>query len=227
MGKEGIDILGHDNLALAIQVDLLKEKFGTLPDIRIISNIPKSENINAEIPYLEPADRVEELEARYWQPDESRKVLIGAMSGKTMKTIYDYFQKEHDLSTLTFLNLIHAQAYLAASASIQEGILVEPNASISSFAVLHSHVWIKRNASIGHHTVIHSFTNVNPGATIASCCEIGTGSLIGVGATISNKIKVGNHCIVGAGAVVIRDVPDRTVVVGNPARVLKENNHLS
>ena len=52
---------------------------------------------------------------------------------------------------------------------------------------------------------------------------IGRSCVIGVGATIMGGAKIGNYCIVGAGAVVTKDVPDNTIVAGNPAKVIKEN----
>lgn len=51
---------------------------------------------------------------------------------------------------------------------------------------------------------------------------IGCSCVIGVGATIMGGVRIGNYCIVGAGAVVTKDVPDNTIVAGNPARVIKE-----
>lgn len=48
---------------------------------------------------------------------------------------------------------------------------------------------------------------------------IGENAWIGVGAIILPGVKIGNHAIIGAGAVVSRHVPDRAVVVGNPARI--------
>lgn len=52
---------------------------------------------------------------------------------------------------------------------------------------------------------------------------IGKSCVIGVGATIMGGVKIGNQCIVGSGAVVTKDVPDNTIVAGNPARVVKDN----
>lgn len=52
---------------------------------------------------------------------------------------------------------------------------------------------------------------------------IGHSCLIGTGATILPGVRIGNYCVVGAGAVVTKDVPDNTIVAGNPAKVIKEN----
>jgi acetyltransferase-like isoleucine patch superfamily enzyme len=48
------------------------------------------------------------------------------------------------------------------------------------------------------------------------------GARVGGGAIICPAVEVGEDSFVGAGAVVVKDVPPRTVVVGNPARVLRE-----
>jgi UDP-2-acetamido-3-amino-2,3-dideoxy-glucuronate N-acetyltransferase len=48
------------------------------------------------------------------------------------------------------------------------------------------------------------------------------GARIGVGAVLCPAVEIGEEAFVGAGAVVVKDVPPRVVVVGNPARVLRE-----
>ena len=52
---------------------------------------------------------------------------------------------------------------------------------------------------------------------------IGKSCVIGVGAVIMGGVRIGDYCIVGSGAVVTKDVPDNTIVAGNPAKVIKEN----
>ncbi|WP_146052761.1 serine O-acetyltransferase [Aquimarina sp. I32.4] len=52
---------------------------------------------------------------------------------------------------------------------------------------------------------------------------IGDNVSVNTGAIIIGDINVGNNSIIGAGAVVVKDVPDNSVVVGNPARVIKKD----
>ncbi|TML14903.1 MAG: hypothetical protein E6G33_09540 [Actinobacteria bacterium] len=48
------------------------------------------------------------------------------------------------------------------------------------------------------------------------------GARVGAGAVLCPGVEIGEEAFVGAGAVVVGDVPARVVVVGNPARVLRE-----
>ena len=54
-----------------------------------------------------------------------------------------------------------------------------------------------------------------------SAIKIQTGASIGANATILPGITIGRFAMVGAGAVVTKDVPDNTLVVGNPARIVR------
>jgi len=52
---------------------------------------------------------------------------------------------------------------------------------------------------------------------------VGRNCFIGARAMIMPGVKVGDHCIVGAGAVVTKDVPNGSIVAGNPAKIIRSN----
>ena len=76
--------------------------------------------------------------------------------------------------------------------------------------------------------LVHIAHNVHikEGALFAACSEVSGSVVIGKNAwiapnvSIMEKVVIGDYAIVGLGAVVIRDVPDRTTVAGNPAKPL-------
>jgi acetyltransferase-like isoleucine patch superfamily enzyme len=57
--------------------------------------------------------------------------------------------------------------------------------------------------------------------------EIGDDSWIGANAVITAGSKIGKHCVIGAGAVVTGIIPDYSIAVGNPARIIKKYNTLT
>ena len=54
--------------------------------------------------------------------------------------------------------------------------------------------------------------------------NIGELSFIGIGDTIIQSIKIGKNVAIGAGSVIIKDIPDNVIAVGNPAKIIKGKN---
>jgi acetyltransferase-like isoleucine patch superfamily enzyme len=77
------------------------------------------------------------------------------------------------------------------------------------------------NSVISHDCKIGDYTTIAGSATICGGVTIGESSYIGAGASIIGNVTIGECCLVGIGAVVLEDVPDNTVVVGNPARPIR------
>ncbi len=122
-----------------------------------------------------------------------------------------------------FATIIHPTARVSRQATVGKGSVISAGAVISTHTQIGQHVIINRGALIGHHVTIHDHVTVSPGVTIGGNAIIGRRSWVGMGAIILEQRRVGEQSIVGAGALVTRDVPDRTQVIGMPARVVEEN----
>ncbi|MDX2241433.1 MAG: gamma carbonic anhydrase family protein [Leptolyngbyaceae cyanobacterium bins.302] len=94
-----------------------------------------------------------------------------------------------------------------------ERIVIGQFTNIQDGAVLHGDpgkpTILEDHVTVGHRAVIHS-------------AHIEQGSLIGIGAIVLDGVRVGASSIVGAGSVVTKDVPARSLVVGVPAKVLRQ-----
>jgi carbonic anhydrase/acetyltransferase-like protein (isoleucine patch superfamily) len=95
-----------------------------------------------------------------------------------------------------------------------EWIELGTRSQIQDNATLHTDpgfpLTIGADCVIGHNVVLHG-------------CTIGDNSLVGMGAIVLNGAKIGRHCLVGAGALVTegKDFPDRSLIVGSPARAIR------
>ena len=86
-----------------------------------------------------------------------------------------------------------------------------------------------RRLSIGEKTLVafdaviltHDYSTARHGDRFEERTSIGSRCFVGAGAIILPGVTIGDHCIVGAGSVVISDVPAGSIVVGNPARVVR------
>ena len=79
---------------------------------------------------------------------------------------------------------------------------------------------------------IGAYTIVTPGARIFTHdfvkarhldTRIGSRCFVGANAIILAGVTIGNGCVIGAGAVVTGDVPDNSMVAGNPARIVRSD----
>lgn len=66
--------------------------------------------------------------------------------------------------------------------------------------------------------MLADYVSIGPGVTVAGNVRIGEGSIVGAGSTILPDLRIGAGAVVAAGSAVRTHVPDRTFVVGNPAK---------
>lgn len=100
---------------------------------------------------------------------------------------------------------------------IQEGVIIQANVSIGDNSSIHM------GSLIGHESYIGNSVFIAHGVSVSGCCIIDDGCFIGTNATILPRVKIGKWSTIGAGSVITKDVPDYSVVIGNPGRIIKKN----
>jgi sugar O-acyltransferase (sialic acid O-acetyltransferase NeuD family) len=118
------------------------------------------------------------------------------------------------------INVLHPRAVISPSAQIQDGICVFAVAVIHAEAHLGQNVIVNTAAIIEHDCVIGSHVHLASGARLGGGVIVGDNSHVGMGASVRQNIRIGKNVIVGAGSVVVKDVPDSSVVAGVPARIM-------
>lgn len=130
--------------------------------------------------------------------------------------------------------LIREDTTIGDDVSIGSGSVIEHHVRIASRARVHSNVFvpeftiIEEDAWLGPNVVC---TNAkypqSPGVKEhLTGPRIMPHAKIGANSTLLPGVTIGRNALVGAGSVVTRDVPDNAVVVGNPARILKNLEEL-
>ena len=124
----------------------------------------------------------------------------------------------HDSATIIGNVIIGRDVYVGPSAAIRGdwgGIVIEDGCNVQETCVIHSFpgvtVVLEPGAHIGHGAVIHG-------------AHIGRNVLVGMNAVVMDRARIGDGCIVGALTFIPADmrIEARKVVVGNPAKVVKD-----
>lgn len=103
------------------------------------------------------------------------------------------------------------------------GVFLPYTAEFDSTLILRhpTSIIIGEGVKIGQNVTIFQNVTLGRADTYASAYpSIGDNTIIYSGAVVIGDIKIGNNCTVAANAVVIKDIPDNSVAVGVPARVL-------
>src|SRR6476660_4628713 len=104
-------------------------------------------------------------------------------------------------TTIGRLTKVQADAYITAHSTLEDNVFIAPRVITSN------------DNFMGRTEKRHA---LRKGPTIRR------GARVGAGAVICPAVEIGVEAFVGAGAVVVKDVPPKAVVVGNPARVLRD-----
>jgi acetyltransferase-like isoleucine patch superfamily enzyme len=129
------------------------------------------------------------------------------------------------------------QACVRERCELGDEVVVGRGSLVENDTVVGARVRIQANAYVTAYSILEDDVFIAPGVTTTNDNFMGRtdkrlelmrgptirrGARVGGGAVLLPGIEIGEEAFVGAGAVVLRDVPPRTVVVGNPARAIRE-----
>ena len=122
-------------------------------------------------------------------------------------------------------SIIHPSAHISRFAHIAEqGVVVGDRVEIQNDVVVHNNVIIRSDVIVCHNSTIMPNVFIGPKSLIGAYITIEELAYIGQSSTlISGKVdNVGKNTIIGAGSLVTKVIPDNVVVVGSPAKVIKQ-----
>jgi maltose O-acetyltransferase len=123
---------------------------------------------------------------------------------------------------ITMLRKLQMRMLIKSGLTLGQNVFVDENVSFdSSFCWLIS---IGDECTLSKHVIIlahDASTKKHLGYTKIGRVRIGKKTFVGAGSIILPGVTIGNNVIIGAGSVVTHDIPNNSVAVGNPARIIK------
>ncbi|AZP33172.1 acetyltransferase [Cronobacter sakazakii] len=119
--------------------------------------------------------------------------------------------------------LIHPNVDVPSQSEIRAGAILCDGALISCGVTIGENVLIQPRACVGHDCVIGAYSVVSSLVALAGHCVVGKRVFIGMNSCVKEQTRIGDDAIVGMGSAVFSDVADATIVLGNPARAMRQN----
>lgn len=119
-------------------------------------------------------------------------------------------------------NYIHSSVIISPNVTIGKGVYILLGTTIMPHTVIKDFVMISMGVRLAHHNVLEEGVFLSTGCNFGASIHANNYAYCGISSTIMTGVReLGEDCLIGAGAVVIKDVPDKAVVAGVPAKVLK------
>lgn len=204
----GAGRLGKELYDLAFRVNAIEHRW---QNIFFIDDIRQEKQY-----YLSDVHRLSEI-----QPIKDKvEAVVANGTPKNRKKMADVLRQ----AGIPLVNLIDPSAIISPSAIIpRKGTIVRPYASISSDAVVGENTLIQPYVHISHDVHIGANSVFSANVSLGGKLRIGEECYFGMGAVIREELTIGPRAMIGMGAVVLHDVDCDSVMVGNPAHLLRKS----
>jgi sugar O-acyltransferase (sialic acid O-acetyltransferase NeuD family) len=132
------------------------------------------------------------------------------------------FPKSPDIPAERLVSLIDPGTFVSRTARIGPGAVIYPNCYVGLRAVIGAWFFCLSGSIVNHDCVIGDQVTICSGVRLAGHVRVEESCYLGQGCNIRQYLTIGAHSLVGMGSVVLKDVPPESVMVGSPARRLRQ-----
>jgi len=146
------------------------------------------------------------------------KVVIAIGNSKSREDIVKKLPEDTE-----FTSVIHPTCVISEFVNIGVGAIVGPGVVITCDVNIGCHAHLNLKTTIGHDCKIGDFFTTAPASNISGECNIGDHVYFGTNSAIREGINISNEVTIGMGGVVVKDIQEKGVYVGNPVTKIKSS----
>lgn len=135
----------------------------------------------------------------------------------------EFLYEKLEANNLEYVSIIDPNFILSRTSTIDKGSTIHMGTTITVNVHIGKGCIINTQANIGHDVLVGDYTVISPNVSIGGDVNIGSNCYLGSGAIIRNGVSIGENSIIGMGSVVLESVEANSVMVGNPAKLLRVN----
>ncbi|WP_027400289.1 NeuD/PglB/VioB family sugar acetyltransferase [Anaerovorax odorimutans] len=133
------------------------------------------------------------------------------------------YERIKTFSNIFFPNIIHPSVLFDSKITkLGQGNIISAGVILSCGLKIGDFNLVNITCTVGHDVIIGNFNTINPLTAISGNVTIGNGCLIGAGSTVLQQLIIEDNVTIGAGAVLTKDAKAGEVLVGIPARSIKD-----
>jgi len=215
MGKaQQVIILGAGGTGILIADSVLRDPASNL--VGFLDDDAQKKSIGCgQFPVLGPLSS--------WKALPPEWCFISSLYGAKRNVAFYLKIRSLDIPEDRWANVIDASAIMSSSVTLGYGVYVgpatvlEPNVSLGNWCAMLGGVYV------AHDTRIDTYVACANSVSMAGGVKVGSAAFIGANATVREYLRIGRCAVVGMGATVIRDIPEGSIAVGNPSKVVGTN----
>ena len=166
-----------------------------------------------ELPVV-PFDKVVSI----FPPDEYKMIIaIGYILVNKLRAQRYYQAKKMGYQLISFIS---PKSTTYPDLTVGDNSQVGHNSVIAPDVKIGNNVLIGPNCVIGHDVVLHDHCFLSGSNAISGSVVVRPYCYLGTGSTIRNKVTIARECVIGAGAIILEDTDERSVYLGEPAKLL-------
>lgn len=147
---------------------------------------------------------------------QTDEVIIAVGDPKTRQLIVEKLPSE-----TKYFSIIHPSAIISKWVTIGKGSIITAGCILTCNIEIGNHCHLNLNTTIGHDCIIGDYFTTAPAVNISGACNIGDNVYFGTSASIRQGLEIKSNVTIGMGAIVVKNIEEEGVYIGNPAKKLK------